>query len=242
MKPEGMKSGTYFHFKQFSVRHDRCVMKVGTDAVLLGAWVDVSDAEDILDIGTGSGVIALILAQRTANSTRLESVEIEKNSAEQASANVCNSPWSSRIGVHQVAVQDYFPAKRFDLIVTNPPYFVKSLPPPDQGRLHVRHTTSLSYDELLSAVVRLLASRGRFNVILPYQEAKVFTKLASQYQLFCNRRYHFRTRKEKPMERTLLEFSIGTQSLDEGEILLYDHDLEWSQSYRSLISDFYIKG
>ncbi|HMG93828.1 MAG TPA: methyltransferase [Chryseolinea sp.] len=237
-----MKSGTYFHFKQFSVRHDRCAMKVGTDAVLLGAWVDVSAAENILDIGTGSGVIALMLAQRTANSTQVESVEIEKNSADQAAENVSKSPWFSRVGVHQLAVQDYFPVARFDLIVTNPPYFNKSLRPPDKGRHQVRHTSSLSYDDLLSAVVRLLTSHGRFNVILPYQEAMVFSELASRYQLFCTRICHFKTRREKPVERTLLEFSTSAQSLDEGEILLYDHDLEWSTSYRSLISDFYIKG
>jgi tRNA1Val (adenine37-N6)-methyltransferase len=242
MNPEGMKSGTYFHFKHFSVRHDRCAMKVGTDAVLLGAWVNVLDAKNILDIGTGSGVIALMLAQRTSNSTRLESAEIEKNSAEQAAENVLSSPWSSRIGVHHLALQDYFPATLFDLIVTNPPFFNKSLQPPDKGRHLVRHTSSLSYDELLSGAVRLLKPHGRFNVILPYQEAMLFSELASQYQLCCTRRHYFKTRKEKPVERTLLEFSTNPQPLDEGEILLYDNNLEWSLSYRSLIADFYVKG
>ncbi|HEX6889824.1 MAG TPA: methyltransferase [Chryseolinea sp.] len=237
-----MKSGTYFHFKQFSIRHDRCAMKVGTDAVLLGSWVNVSNAEKILDIGTGSGVIALMLAQRTSSSTRLESVEIEKNSAEQATDNVANSPWSSRIGVHQVAVQNYFPETRFDLIVTNPPYFNNSLKPQHHGRHQVRHTSSLTYEELLSAVLRLLTSDGRFNLILPYEEAMIFTELASRHHLCCNRRYHFKTRREKSVERTLLEFSTNNHWVDEGEILLYDEGLDWSSSYRRLISDFYIKG
>jgi tRNA1Val (adenine37-N6)-methyltransferase len=237
-----MKSGTHFHFKQFSVRHDKCVMKVGTDAVLLGAWVDVSNAENILDIGTGSGVIALMLAQRTANSTQLECVEIEKKSAEQALENVVTSPWPSRIRVHQLAVQEYFPKTRFDLIVTNPPYFNNSLLPPDKGRHLVRHTSSLSYDELLSAAVRLLTPDGRFNVILPYQEAIDFSESAKAHQFFCTRRYHFKTRTEKPVERTLLEFSMNIRPTDDGEIVLYHQGLEWSASYRSLISDFYIKG
>ncbi|HEY5918377.1 MAG TPA: methyltransferase [Chryseolinea sp.] len=237
-----MKSGTYFHFKQFSVRHDRCAMKVGTDAVLLGAWVDVSGAENVLDIGTGSGVITLMLAQRTTDSVKIESVEIEKSAADQAAENFRDSPWSSRIAVHQLAAQDYFPAIRFDLIVTNPPYFNKSLQPPDKVRHQVRHTASLSYEHLLSAVTRLLTSQGRFNVILPYQEGIVFTELAVGQGLFCKRRYHFRTRKEKAVERTLLEFTTHAQNIDEGEILLYENGLDWSTSYRSLISDFYIKG
>jgi len=217
-------------------------MKVGTDAVLLGSWVDVTSAENILDIGTGSGVIALMLAQRTTDSVSIESVEIEKSAADQASENFRNSPWSSRIAVHQLAAQDYFPPRRFDLIVTNPPYFNKSLQPPDKVRHAVRHTTSLSYEHLLSTVTRLLTSQGRFDVILPYKEGIEFSELALRHGLFCKRRYHFRTRKEKALERTLLEFATQAFNVDEGEILLYENDLEWSTSYRSLISEFYTKG
>ena len=169
-------------------------------------------------------------------------MEIEKNAADQAAENFRNSPWPSRIAVHQVAVQDYFPAIRFDLIVTNPPYFNKSLQPPDKGRHQVRHTASLSYEELLSAVTRLLTSKGRFDVILPYQEGIVFSELAVRHELYCNRRYHFRTRKEKPVERTLWNSARMLTIVDEGEILLYENGLEWSTSYRTLISDFYIKG
>ena len=237
-----MKSGTHFHFKQFSVRHDKCAMKVGTDAVLLGAWVDVSDVRRILDIGTGSGVIALLLAQRTGSSTRIESVEIEKEAARQAAENFGNSPWRSRLEVHQLAVQDFFPSCRFDLIATNPPYFNRSLEPSDNRRRHVRHTVTLNYEELLSAVDRLLTSDGRFNLILPFQEATLFSDVALQYGLACSRRYNFRTRKEKPNERVLMEFSRGTQSVETGEILLYNEGVEWSSTYRLLISDFYIKG
>ncbi len=217
-------------------------MKVGTDAVLLGSWVDVSGAENVLDIGTGSGVIALMLAQRTTDSVKIESVEIEKNAADQASENFRNSPWSSRIAVHQLAAQDYFPTCRFDLIVTNPPYFNNSLEPPDKVRHQVRHTTSLSYEHLLSTVERLLTSKGRFDVILPYQQGIEFSALALRHGLFCKRRYHFRTRKEKTLERTLLEFTARPSTVDEGEILLYESDLEWSTSYRSLIADFYTNG
>ena len=235
-----MKSGTYFHFKQFSVRHDRCAMKVGTDAVLLATWADVSGAQRILDIGTGSGVIALILAQRSWKS-RIESVEIEKEAADQAAENFRNSPWPSRLAVHHLAIQEYFPDVRFDLITTNPPYFNKSLEPPDKRRHQVRHTAALTHEELLSSVARLLAVNGRLSLILPYKEAISFSDVASKHGLICSRRYHFRTRKEKPIERTLLEFSRRSQSVDEGEVLLYENGTEWSFSYRNLISDFYTK-
>ena len=236
-----MKSGTYFHFKQFSVRHDRCAMKVGTDAVLLASWVDVSEVQRILDIGTGSGIIALMLAQRALHATLIESVEIEKGAADQAAENFRNSPWPSRLAVHHLAIQEYFPDKRFDLITTNPPYFNKSLEPPDKRRHQVRHTASLPHDVLLSSVVRLLTVNGRFSLILPFKEAMLFSDVASQHGLHCSRRYHFRTRKEKPLERTLLEFSRRAQMVDEGEILLYENGSEWSLSYRNLISEFYIK-
>lgn len=237
-----MKSGSHFHFKQFTVRHDRCTMKVGTDAVLIGAWVDVTDTQNILDIGTGSGVIALVLAQRTQPSVHIESVEIEKDDADQAAENFRNSPWASRMGLHHGSIQDYHPFVEFDLIVTNPPYFNRSLAPPDKKRHQVRHTTSLSYDDLLSAVARLLTKNGRFNLILPFREASLFSEVAFRYGFFCSRRYHFRTRKEKPLERTLMEFTRQPHSVAEGEILLYDKGLLWSSSYRDLITNFYVKG
>ena len=236
-----MKSNSYFHFKQFSVRHDRCAMKVGTDAVLLGAWVNVTNARTILDIGTGSGVIALMLAQRTTQSTIIESVEIEKDAADQAAENFLQSPWPSKLKVEHLAIQDYISADRFDLIVTNPPYFNKSLAAPDKRRHDVRHTSMLPYEELLSSVARLLSPEGRFNVILPYAEGKLFSEVALRYQLYCSRRYSFRSRREKPVERTLMEFTRTMRSLDEGEILLYDTELEWSADYQELTRDFYLK-
>lgn len=236
-----MKSDSYFHFKQFSVRHDRCAMKVGTDAVLLGAWVDVTNAQTILDIGTGSGVIALMLAQRTTQSAVIKSVEIEKDAAEQAAENFFQSPWPSKLNVQHLAIQDYKSSEHFDLIVTNPPYFNRSLASPNKRRHHVRHTSMLTYDELLSAVVRLLSFEGRFNVILPYHEGQLFAEVALQYKMYCSRRYHFRTRQEKPVERTLMEFTRNAKSLDEGEILLYSKELEWSSSYLNLTCDFYLK-
>jgi len=235
-----MKRKTYFHFKQFSVRHDRCTMKVGTDAVLLSSWADVNKAENILDIGTGSGVIALIMAQRTADAV-IDAVEIEIQNVEQAKENVLNSPWDEKISVHNISIQEFLPTRSYDVIISNPPYFNNSQLPPDQHRHKSRHTVSLDYKSLLVAVKRMLNPNGRFNVVLPFTEGLQFITLAAKYELFCSRQYSFRTRREKPIERWLLEFSFHELAKEEGEILLYEKGLVWSDAYVRLTSDFYIK-
>jgi len=236
-----MKSNTHFHFKQFSVRHDRCSMKVGTDAVLLGAWADVNGIKNVLEVGAGSGIISLMIAQRTSPVVKIDAVEIERGAAEQAVENILQSPWPSRIVVHPVAIQDFFPPELYDMIICNPPFFNNSLKPPDKGRLQVRHTTSLSFEDLLSAAFRLLKSSGKLSVILPEQEGILFSDIALGSQLFNTRKHSFRTRSEKPIERWLLEFSKHKSDLENGEILLYKEGLEWSERYKNLTKDFYLK-
>ncbi len=235
-----MKRKTYFHFKQFSVRHDRCTMKVGTDAVVLGSWATVDKAKSILDIGTGSGVIALIAAQRKSDA-RIDAVEIETQNVEQARENVLNSPWAEKISVHNISVQEFQPTYSYDVIISNPPYFNNSQLPPDQRRHQSRHTVSLDYESLLASVKRMLNPDGRFNVILPFTEGLQFIALADEYELFCSRQYSFKTRADKPIERWLLEFSFRELAKEEGEILLYEKGLVWSDAYIRLTRDFYIK-
>jgi tRNA1Val (adenine37-N6)-methyltransferase len=235
-----MKRKTHFHFKQFSVRHDQCTMKVGTDAVLLGSWAIVNGAKKILDIGTGSGIIALMAAQRTSDTT-IDAVEIEKKNAEQAHENVLNSPWSAKVAVHNISIQEFTAASPYDVIISNPPYFTNSQVPPDQRRHQTRHTVSLDYISLIGAVQRLLKPNGKFNVILPYSEGLQFINLAAQSSLFCSRKHSFRTRPSKPIERWLMEFSYHESPTQEGEILLYEKGLVWSDSYVSLTRDFYLK-
>lgn len=235
-----MKRKTHFHFKQFAVRHDQCTMKVGTDAVLLGAWANISNAKRILDIGTGSGVIALMAAQRTSD-TRIDAVEIQRQDAEQASENVVNSPWPTRIFVHNIGIQEFTVPEAYDVIVSNPPYFNNSLEPPDKRRHQTRHTVSLNYGTLITAVRSFLKPDGRFNVILPYTEGLQFIELAAQSMLYCSRKFSFRTRSTKPIERWLLEFSYQKAPIEEGEVKLYEKGLEWSESYVALTQDFYLK-
>ena len=229
----------YFHFKKFHVSHKRSSMKVGTDAVLLGAWVDPGNASTILDVGTGAGVIALMLAQRCAD-TLVDAVEINNEAYLDASENFERSPWKSRLRLYQTSIQNFRPKKRYDLIVSNPPYFVKSLKPPDVGRQHARHTDSLSFDELIRSAIELLQPNGRLAVVLPSQEAMIFEKLAAVHHLFCKRKCAFRTRAHKPVERSLMEFSTQSGKMTEEELCLYSEGSEWSPGYRTLTKEFYL--
>jgi len=152
----GRSSG--FTFKQFHIDHDRCAMKVGTDGILLGAWAPVADARRVLDIGTGSGLIALMLAQRSTNDCRIDGVELDKDAAEQARDNVAASPWASRVTIIENAIQDY-QAVPYDLIVSNPPYFLAGQVFSDPARALARHTGALGPHALLAARMKFYASR-----------------------------------------------------------------------------------
>ncbi len=231
----------YFHFKKFSVRHDRSGMKVGTDAALLGAWTDVRQATQILDIGTGTGVIALMLAQRASESVTIDAVEIEDQAYADAQENIAASPWHDRIHLHHSAIQNFSPSTKFDLIVSNPPYFQKSYKPPTAQRITARHTQQLTFDEILNIAEKLLAPNGKLNLILPFTEGSQFIELAMHKGLYCTRKWIFRTRENKSVERFLLEFRWARKDLDEGEILLYSSGEEWSAGYKELMQAFYLK-
>ena len=230
-----------FRFKQFAVRQDTTPMKVGTDGVLLGAWVRLTGAERrLLDIGTGTGVIALMLAQRT---TEAEVTAIDIDSVEEARYNFSESPWADRLTAHQQAVQ-HFDAESFDVIVSNPPYFVDALLCPDEGRTTARHTVSLSFEELRDAVCRLLKTEGRFAVVLPTQEAARFESVC-RGKLTPVRRTEVRTTPRHAPKRVLLELMhseavTASAVCDELTIGTGRHE-EFTPQYRALTHDFYLK-
>lgn len=214
-------------------------MKVGTDAVLLGAWVKVENAMRILDIGTGSGILSLMLAQRTGLQTQIDAVEILAEDANQAAENFIQSPWFAKIKVHHTAIQD-FKAAPYDLIVCNPPFFSNSLLPPSKKRKMARHTLSLTPHELIEHATRLLSLDGRLALILPVQEGENFKKLAMSSDLYCNRELAFYTRMNKPQERWLFEFSKNQCDIKHESLTLYGHGQNWSDDYKELTKSFYL--
>ncbi len=235
-----------FRFKQFSVNDDRCSMKVGTDGVLLGAWSEVGTARRILDIGTGSGVIALMLAQRSNADAKIHAIEILPEDAAQAKENVLASPWPEKVSVIHGSAQDYHPIDRYDLITCNPPYFVKSLLPPNPGRSVVRHSGTLPHDELIEAICRLLLPAGNFSLILPSRESNSFREEAARQGLHLRKLTRFFTRSGKPQQRALMTFGLAqgsagkTQAIIEDSLYLYGHDRRPTEAYVQLTRDFYL--
>ncbi|MBS1681845.1 MAG: methyltransferase [Bacteroidetes bacterium] len=230
-----------FHFKQFSINHGQCAMKVGTDAVLLGAWMSCEDAKDLLEIGTGSGIIALMASQRTKNDAHIDAIEIEKGEVEQARENVLNSPWPKKIFVHHAVLQNYENKTKYDFIFSNPPYFNNSLRSPAPHRNRTRHTHQLGFDDLVFNAKRLLHPQGKLAVILPVSEGNKFKEIAAIHNLYLIRQCAFYSRAHKPQERWLLEFGLKEQRVESGKLVLYAHGNQWSEAYRTLTGEFYIE-
>ncbi len=235
-----MKSNTHFRFKQFTVAHDRCAHKVGTDGVLLGAWVNIENANHILEIGAGSGVISLMLAQRTRYNVTIDAVEISAPDAKQAAANVLSSPWPERIRVHHMPIQTYQSDFPYDLMVSNPPYFVDSLLPPAEDRSRARHGGELTFSGLVQCTKSLMSPGGRLGIILPETEALQFIAMANANGLHCLRQCSFKSRAHKPVERLLMEFGSAPGTCVTGSLTLYGADDNWSAEYRKLTGDFYL--
>ncbi len=229
-----------FRFKQFKVEDDRSTMKVGTDAVLLGAWADAGSAKNMLEIGTGSGVIALMLAQRSE--TKIEAIDIDKNSIEQAHENFQNSPWANRLNAIDSSLKDFCKSssEKFEVIVSNPPFFNNSLTSPKQKKTRSKHTGELSYEDLLHGIVHFLAPNGNVFLILPHTESKIFVKLAQQNHLYVNKELLIRPKKEKAANRVLMELSFRETEKESTEIYLREPDNSFSKAYSDLCQDYYL--
>lgn len=218
-------------------------MKVGTDGVLLGAWAGVENAQTILDIGTGSGLIALMVAQR-ANHARIDAVELDAESAAQASENAAASPWSDRVRVFPGSIQEYASSceQAYDLIVSNPPFFTQALKSPVGGRNQVRHAEALPYEDLVSAVAHLLAPEGRFCLILPAAESKRLRELGLFFNLFVTRSREVCTRPGKPVERVLMQLERLSRPPERESVLIL-HETEAntrSAAFQTLTQEYYL--
>ena len=230
-----------FQFKQFTVQQDRCSMKVGTDGVLLGAWVRVEDCSRILDIGAGTGLIALMLAQRSK--AKIDCLEIDPDAASQATENCNASKWGHRLTVHPVPLQTYKEAPgTFDLLVSNPPFFINSTRAVTSSRSLARQNDSLPAKVLIEGVKRLLSAQGRFAVILPVAEYNLFCREALQESLFEVRRTHVLPTPEKDTKRVLAEFAFQETECICSQIVVEKYGRHgYSEEYIQLTKDFYLK-
>ena len=229
----------YFSFKQFTVYHDRCAMKVGTDGVLLGAWTDVSGARDILDIGTGTGLIALMLAQRSE--AHIMAVDIDEDAVKQAKENVEKSPWPGRIEVERHDICCFNSDIRYDVIVSNPPYFFNSLKCPDGQRNIARHTVGLDFESLIDSCGRLLSPSGRFSVIIPTDGMDEFMRIASEGGLCLSRRTWIKTKPDAAPKRVSMEFKKQPAVSVESCLVVELSRHIYSEEYIALTKDFYLK-
>lgn len=221
----------FFRFKRFIIYQGRCAMKVGTDGTLLGAWA--RGGKQILDIGTGTGLIALMMAQRFPNA-QISGVEIDEQAFGQALENVAASPFADRIAViHQDFCQG-IGGQQFDAIVSNPPFFDQALESPDVQRTAARHTSSLSYRELMTGAYNLLSEDGHFSVVIPADHRLKLETEAYLAGFFISRVCAVKTSLRKPVKRYLLEFCKKAVGLQREEIVI------GSELYQELVNEFYL--
>lgn len=232
-----------FAFKKFNIRQDKCAMKVGTDAVLLGAWVIPNGSKRILDIGTGTGVISLMLAQKSTAS--ITAIDIDKDSTDQAIVNVAESDFRDQVCVIHQSFQELtrITESKFDLIVTNPPYFIDCLKnQEDSSRKTARHNDFLSFEDLICGVKKLLDEKGKFCLILPTKEAGIFRAMAELKGLYLSKLLRIRTRSEKDSEkRHLMQFEFKESEFSESTLVIEeDSHRNYTQEYKELTKDYYL--
>ncbi|RNC65896.1 tRNA1(Val) (adenine(37)-N6)-methyltransferase [Proteiniphilum sp. X52] len=235
-------SNPYFRFKQFTVFHDQCAMKVGTDGVLLGAWAGVDNAAEVLDVGTGTGLIALMVAQRNPQA-KVMAIDVDEQAVEQAKENIGNSPFSDRIDVELVAFRQFAQdsPKRFDLIVSNPPYFSDSLLPPEKGRARARHSVSLTLDDLLLSARRCLKNRGTLSLILPYGKGDELDCLCEKHRFYMKRKTIVYPLPDTEPKRLLVELTMRPADHTEISSLIIENSRHrYTEGFSDLVSSFYI--
>ena len=239
----------YFQFQQFRIEQGSCAMKVSTDACLLGAAVDLRGATRLLDIGTGTGLLALMAAQRHPT-VKIEAIEIDKAAATQAAANVAASPWAGRIRVRPVSLTHYATMLTtasatanflFSHIICNPPFFRKAMPSADAARNTARHegAASLSFGEIAAFAARFLAPTGQLTVLLPPPEMQLFAAEAAAVGLFPQMRLAVRHRAGGRITRHISHFGRGATAVLETELLIYDGN-DYSAEFRVLLAGFYL--
>ncbi|WP_159947071.1 tRNA1(Val) (adenine(37)-N6)-methyltransferase [Polaribacter septentrionalilitoris] len=235
-----------FQFKEFSVNQDKTAMKIGTDGVLLGAWSSLEAFPDsILDIGSGTGVLSLMMAQRSDAMT-IDAVEVDENAYEQTVENFENSDWGDRLYCYNATFQEFAKEiaeeeETYDLIISNPPFYTDDYQSDDIARNKARFTSSLTFEDLLFGVSRILSENGSFSVIIPFKEEKEFVDIATKNNLFLNKVCHVRGNPISEIKRSLLTFSFRQNELVNEDLIIEVERHQYTEAYINLTRDFYLK-
>lgn len=232
-------SNSFFKFKQFTIYHDRCGMKVGTDGVLLGAWCEVGEARHVLDVGTGSGLIALQIAQRNPVA-QIVGIEIEAEAASQALENCSVTPWSDRIQIICADFKNFECIHPFDVIVSNPPFFVDALRSPDTQRRLARHIEGLNYDVLFRHARSLLAANGHLSIITPSEVENLVMDSAWECGFYPHRQTQVFTKPGKPCRRILWKFGMTFAPCSQETLCIESKEGGYTDEYTALTRDFYL--
>ena len=229
-----------FRFKQFDVAHDQCAMKVNTDGVLLGAWAEVNDAKSILDIGTGTGVIALMLAQRNSEAI-IDAIDIDKDACKQARENFKQSKWSEQLNVFHSPLQGFTPGKKYDAIISNPPYFIDDFKTGNPQKDIAKHSVALSYGQLIVGISQLLSEEGKVFLVLPsFQYSKIET-IAGRENLFITKAAEVIAVEGKPPYLLLVQLERSKKQFSKERVTIQNSDGNFTDEYKLLTKEFYLK-
>lgn len=232
-----------FKFKEFTINQDQCAMKIGTDGVLLGAWTSIDENPfSILDIGSGTGVLSLMLAQRS-DAALIDAIEIDDNAFEQCVDNFEQSPWGDRLFCYHVSLEEFTEEieDEYDLIICNPPFYSEDYKTKSDQRDLARFQDAMPFEHLLKSVLMLLSKNGRFSVIIPFNEETNFIELASKFKLYPNSLLNVKGNPISETKRSLIEFSFRESDIKIDELIIETERHQYTEAYKGLTKDFYLK-
>lgn len=229
-----------FRFKQFNIKQDKTALKVGTDSVILGSYANYKKSENILDIGTGTGILALMAAQKS--DAIIDAVEIDKNSYNQSLDNFHNSKWYHRINGFHTSIQEFTMScqKKYDTIISNPPYFSNSTKSANSAKITARHTDSLSYKNLCESVSSLLNESGKFYLILPFEKYSEFRWIAFDYNLFCESALLIKPSVNKETNLIVMRFGRFIKETEKEILTIRDKTGEYTEEFKKFTEEFYL--